>query len=103
MTLGLFTFDVRRGSALSKRRALLRWAVLFLPALIMSSADAIGIVTQFAIAPKLDQTTVSFLAVLLPFLWFVILTISVLVNSQGRGLHDRLAKSVVVRREGSAS
>jgi hypothetical protein len=103
MTLGLFTLDVRRGNAISKRRALLRWTLLFLPALIMSSSDAIGIVVQFGIASKLDQTAVSFMSVLLPFIWFVILTLSILINSQGRGLHDRMAKSIVVRREGSAS
>ena len=43
------------------------------------------------------------MAVLLPFIWFVILTITILLNPQGRGLHDRLARSIVVRREGSAS
>ncbi len=103
MVLGLFTLDAARGSALSKRRAFVRWALLLLPALIMSSADAIGYVGHFAIATKVDQAVFQGMAVLLPFMWFVILTITILLNGQGRGLHDRLATSIVVRREGSAS
>jgi uncharacterized RDD family membrane protein YckC len=103
MVLGLFTLDATRGAALSKRRAFVRWAFLFLPALIMSSADAIGYVGFYAIAPKVEQAVFSGMAVLLPFIWFVILTITILLNRQGRGLHDRLARSIVVRREGSAS
>jgi uncharacterized RDD family membrane protein YckC len=103
MAMGLFTLNAKRGAALSKRRAFVRWAVLFLPALIMSSADAISYVGHFAIAPRVEQAVVAGFAVLLPFIWFVILTISILVDRRGRGLHDRLAGSIVVRREGSAS
>jgi uncharacterized RDD family membrane protein YckC len=103
MVLGLFTLDANRGAALSKRRAFVRWVFLFLPALIMSSADAISYVGHFALAPSVEQAVVAGFAVLLPSIWLVILTISILVDRRGRGLHDRLAGSVVVRREGSAS
>lgn len=103
MALGLFTLHATRGAALSKRQAFVRWLLLFLPALIMTSADAISYVGFYSIAPKIEQAVFSGMALLLPFLWFVILTISILLNSRGRGLHDRLARSIVVRREGSAS
>ena len=103
MTLGLFTLDARQGVGLSKRRGLVRWLLLYLPALVMSSADALSYVGHYAIAPTVEQPVIAGLAVLLPFLWFTILTISILMDSQGRGLHDRVARSIVVRREGSAS
>jgi uncharacterized RDD family membrane protein YckC len=103
MVLGLFTMDVKRGTALTKRRAFVRWVFLFLPALIMSSADAISYVGHFALVPSVEQAVVAGFAVLLPSIWLVILTISILVDRRGRGIHDRLAGSVVVRREGSAS
>jgi len=103
MTLGLFTLHASRGMALSKRQAFVRWLLLLFPALIMTSADAISYVGFYSIAPKVEQAVFSGMALLIPFLWYVVLTISILLNSQGRGLHDRLARSVVVRREGSAS
>ncbi len=103
MVMGLFTLEVAGGTALSKGRAFVRWVVLLLPALIMSSGDAIGYLGHFAVQTKIDQAVFQGMAVLLPFIWFVILTITILLNRNGRGLHDRLARSVVVRREGSAS
>jgi uncharacterized RDD family membrane protein YckC len=103
MVLGLFTLDAKRGTALTKRQAFLRWLVLLLPALIMSSGDAIGYVGHYAVSLNVEQAVFSGMAVLIPFIWFVILTITILLNPRGRGLHDRLARSTVVRREGSAS
>lgn len=103
MVLGLFTLQATRGTALSKRLSVVRWLLVLFPALIMTSADAISYVGFYSIAPSVEQAVFSGMALLVPFVWYVILTISIVVNSQGRGWHDRLARSIVVRRQGSAS
>jgi uncharacterized RDD family membrane protein YckC len=77
--------DAGPGSALSVRRAVLRWALLG-PPLGLAAAAAVN-------APLV------FLGVTLTSAaWFTALVVTTLFSASGRGLHDRLAGSTVVQR-----
>lgn len=97
---GLQTVRERDGSRMSWRAALVRWLVLFCPALLLTASTDIGIWWAYAVgnATQTLQSYVSGFAITLPVIWYVVLLISMIIDRRGRGLHDRLARSVVVRR-----
>ncbi len=103
MLTGLQTVRHADGRRLSRRAALVRWVLLFLPALILTASTDIGIWWSYALGASTqdDQTTASGIAITLPVIWYAVLLVSALIERHGRGLHDRLARSVVVRRIGS--
>jgi len=84
----LFRIAVRGSSPLagiSPRQAVLRWALLGAP-LGLASALTVNL-------PLL------FLAVVVAsFAWFAVLVMTTLLSRTGRGLHDRLAGTTVIRR-----
>lgn len=100
IVLGLFTVRNADGDRLSKRRGLLRWLLTFLPAFFIAASSNLGVVWGFAIGQQSDQQGATGFALSLPLIWFLVVFISMLINPRGRGLNDRLAGSVVVRREG---
>ncbi len=69
---------------LATRRALLRWALLGAP---------LGIIA----AASVDAPIIFLIVSLTSAAWFAVLLITTLFSRSGRGLHDRLAGSVVVR------
>jgi uncharacterized RDD family membrane protein YckC len=103
MLTGLQTVRSADGRRLSRGAALVRWLLLFFPALLMAGQTDLGVWWSYALGAGNtdDQTTASGLALTLPVIWFLVLLVSALVQRQGRGLHDRLSGSVVVRRIGS--
>jgi hypothetical protein len=103
MLLGLQTVRDADGRRLSRGAALVRWVVLFFPALMLTASTDIGIWWSYALGAgnQDDQTTASGISITLPVIWFLVLLISALIEREGRGLHDRAARSVVVRRIGS--
>ena len=100
LMLGLFTVRNADGDRISKRRGLLRWLFTFLPAYIIAASSNLGVVWGFAVGQQSDQQGATGFAVSLPLVWFVVVFMTMLINSRGRGIHDRFAGSVVVRREG---
>jgi hypothetical protein len=106
MALGVFTLRAKDGRAIGGGGALARWMCLFLPVIVFVYAPQIAFILQYAVFggdPSFDTAIAQAAAMILPMLWFLILIVSVLLDGRGRGLHDRLAGSVVVRREGSPS
>jgi hypothetical protein len=103
LLLGLQTVRNADGRRLSRSAALARWLFLFFPALVLTASTDLGIWWAYALgaADQPAQTTASGVAITLPVIWFLVLLISALVERHGRGLHDRLSRSVVVRRVGS--
>lgn len=108
MAFGLFALDRRSGRALAPSAAFVRWLVLFAPiSVLVTGPLAVTIASQFIALsgrPPADWyqpvTTITQIA---PVAWFVVLIASVLLDERGRGLHDQLSSSVVVRREGPPS
>jgi uncharacterized RDD family membrane protein YckC len=98
LVTGLFTVRMADGGTLSRRQALVRWLMLFLPAWWISASNNIGIWYAYGLARNSDQTTPTGLGVTLPVVWYLILALSIAVSRNGRGLHDRAAGSVVVYR-----
>ena len=102
--LALRLVVLRQGSGLtlSRRDALVRWLLLYLPMAFVLSYQTLG--TALARIPateELDQFLVAGAALLLPIAWWLVLGLSLRGDRRrGRGLHDRLARSVVVRRLG---
>ena len=84
----LFRLAVRGASpaaVISPRRAVLRWSLLGAP---------LGVASALTVSVPL-----LFLAVLVvSFAWFSVLVVTTLLSHTGRGLHDRLAGSTVIRR-----
>ncbi len=108
MAFGLFTLNRRSGGALAPSGAFVRWLVLFAPlSVLVTGPLAVTIASQFIALsgrPPADWyqpvTTITQIA---PIVWFVVLIVSVLLDERGRGLHDYLSGSVVVRRAGPPS
>jgi uncharacterized RDD family membrane protein YckC len=100
MALRLHVLRRGTGERLSRAAALARWLVLYLPlALVMSYQTLSGALARIPATANLDQLHVVTVALVLPFAWWLLLGVSVLAERRrGRGLHDRLAGSVVVRR-----
>lgn len=82
--LGIQVVDAASGSQLSARRAIVRWAAMGTP---------IGI----GAAALVESPAAWLLVVLLAAAWTVALMVSTWRNALRRGLHDRLAGSIVVR------
>lgn len=84
----LFRIAVRGASpvaGVSPRRAVLRWALLGAP---------LGLAASLTVSLPL-----LFLAVVVvSFAWFAVLIVTTLLSRTGRGLHDRLVDTTVVRR-----
>ncbi|MDQ3554031.1 MAG: RDD family protein [Chloroflexota bacterium] len=108
MAFGLFTVSHRDGSAVSRPAAFVRWLLLFAPLPVLTIGPTvvafISQVLAFVGRPPADSfAPVSTLAQLAPAAWFVVLIVSVFLDERGRGLHDHLSGSVVVRRDGPLS
>jgi hypothetical protein len=103
MLTGLQTVRHADGRRLTRSAALVRWFFLFFPALLLTASTDIGIWWSYALGAGTtdDQTTASGLSITIPVIWFLVLLVSAVIERHGRGLHDRLARSVVVRRIGS--
>ncbi len=105
MAFGLFTLSSRKGHALPGSAAFVRWLLLFAPLPMLAVGPLVIVVLSQSLAfdgrPTPDWfPLVSTLTQLAPVAWFVVLIVSVLLDERGRGLHDYLSASVVVRREG---
>ncbi len=102
MLLGLFVVERGSGLRLGRRRALLRWLALYAPFVaLLSYTQLIDVIFRADLAPGADPLLVASLAFFAPIAWYLVLAVSVAVEGRrGRGLHDRLAGSVVVRRAG---
>jgi uncharacterized RDD family membrane protein YckC len=108
MAFGLFTLSRHSGRALSPSAAFVRWLCLYAPlSVLVTGPLLVNIASQYIAlsgAPPADWyelvTTVSQIA---PVAWFIVLIASVLLDERGRGLHDHLSGSVVVRRAGPPS
>jgi hypothetical protein len=100
--LGIYTVRAADGRRLSKRRAIVRWLTLLMPAWLIAGGSNLGVWYSFGIFSgkpadqSTTQTTVNGLAITLPVIWWGILLISAFVARNGRGLHDRLSGAVVV-------
>jgi uncharacterized RDD family membrane protein YckC len=100
MLFGLFVVRRGRGSLLSRGAATVRWLALYAPVALMVSYNSLiqGVTTLFR---DVDPVLVAATALLLPLAWYLVLALSTLAEARrGRGLHDRLSGSVVVRRAG---
>jgi uncharacterized RDD family membrane protein YckC len=102
MVLGLFVIRRGTGERVTRGAALLRWLALYAPfVLLISYTQLIDIIFRSDLLPDGDPLFIASLAYFVPIAWYVVLGLSVLVEGKrGRGLHDRLAGSVVVRRAG---
>ncbi|CAN5830789.1 hypothetical protein BH20CHL5_BH20CHL5_13260 [soil metagenome] len=108
MAFGLFTVSHHDGSAVSTSAAFLRWLLLFAPLPVLTIGPGVVALISQVLAflgrsPADSFALVSTLAQLAPAAWFVVLIVSVLLDERGRGLHDHLSGSVVVRRDGPPS
>jgi len=108
MAFGLFTLSRRDGRALGSSAAFVRWLLLFAPLPVLAVGPvAVTVLRQFLAfggqAPPDGLAMISTVTQLAPVAWFVVLIASVLIDECGRGLHDRLSSSVVVRRDGAVS
>jgi uncharacterized RDD family membrane protein YckC len=109
MTLGLFTVAPSSGVALPWQQALLRWLLLFGPAIFLTGFGSVAI-TLAQVSTNFDTNSdvlpaiaIYLLLGLGPVAWYALLAITVVRDRRGRGWHDKLAGSVVVRRDGSPS
>jgi uncharacterized RDD family membrane protein YckC len=102
MVLGLFVIRRGTGEPITRAAALLRWLALYAPfVLLISYTQLIDIIFRSDLLPDGDPLFIASLAYFVPVAWYVVLGLSVLIEGKrGRGLHDRLAGSVVVRRAG---
>ena len=99
--LGINTVRGRDGDVLGRGKGFLRWLVTLAPAWAIAGSSNLGVWwsagIQHSQSISADAVNPSGLAITLPIIWFAVLFVSSLVDSRGRGLHDRLAGSVVVR------
>jgi hypothetical protein len=100
MLFGLFVIRRGSGTMLSRGAATVRWLLLYAPlALILSYSALIDVIST--VDRAIDPVIIAAGALLVPLAWYLILALSTLVEGKrGRGLHDRIAGSVVVRRAG---
>jgi hypothetical protein len=98
--VGIYTVRADNGQRLSKRLAIVRWLVLLMPAWLVAGSSNLGVWYSFGVFKGVDQssaqTTANGLAITLPVIWWTILLITTLVARNGRGLHDRISRAVVV-------
>jgi len=108
MAFGLFTLSMRSGHALTGSTAFFRWLLLFAPLPVLVAGPLVmTVLSQFLSFGGLSLpgwfAIVATVSQLAPVAWFVVLIVSVLLDERGRGLHDYLSGSVVVRRAGPPS
>ncbi len=104
MLLGLFTLDADAGTRLSVRQAILRWLILFVPALLLSGFASIVVDAASILLGAGSSATFQWRALvpLIAGVWLLLLAVSCLNDERGRGTHDRISGSVVVRRGAEA-
>jgi uncharacterized RDD family membrane protein YckC len=95
MLLGLFVVRPTTGDRLGRVSATARWLLLYAPLTAVFSYSWLS-----SVFDTMDPLQLGSITLFGPMAWYVILAFSVLVDRRGRGLHDRLAGSVVVRRAG---
>jgi uncharacterized RDD family membrane protein YckC len=100
MALGLHVLRRGRGGRLGRGAVLIRWLVLYLPLAFVMAYQTLGtLLSRMPATAEIDQFLVVGGALLLPLAWWLLLGLTVILErKRGRGLHDRLAGSVVVRR-----
>lgn len=105
MVLGLFVVQRATGNGLSTQAAALRWLLLYAPLVIQLSGRWLStlIVSNDPYDPINPNLLIAVTAIL-PMLWYAVLALSAVGDRRrGRGLHDLVAGSVVIRRAGSPS
>jgi uncharacterized RDD family membrane protein YckC len=102
MILGLFVVQRATGLLLRRRATVARWLLLYAPLSVLFSYTAIvDVVIRGQLIEDGDALLLASAAFFLPLIWYLLLGLSVLADRRrGRGLHDRLVGSVVVRRSG---
>jgi hypothetical protein len=95
MLLGLFVLRRTTGDRQGTLAAIARWLMLYAPLTAVFSYPWFA-----SVFAAMDPLQLGSIALVAPMAWYVILAFSVLVDRRGRGLHDRVASSVVVRRAG---
>lgn len=102
MLTGLFVVERASGLRLRRRSAMARWLLLYAPLVpLLGYTQLIDLLFRSRLLSDADPLLVASAAYLLPIVWYALLGLSVLMEGRrGRGLHDRLAGSVVVRRAG---
>ncbi len=106
MMLGLFTVTRTEGLPLGRSQALLRWLLLFGPATILTGSGSAALLYLRAAVAEGDARGANLVAATITVValaWYGLLAASIAGDRRGRGLHDKLAGSVVVRRDGSPS
>jgi RDD family len=102
--LGINTVRASDGQRLGKGRALVRWLATLMPVWAIAASSNLGVWWAASImrsaSISADAVFPSGFAIAVSVIWFLVLLVSMLLNSQGRGLQDRLAGSVVVSDEG---
>jgi hypothetical protein len=104
MALGIYVLRRGRGGRLGRRAALVRWLLLYLPLAFVMAYQTLGtLLSRIPATADIDQFLVVGGALFVPLAWWAVLGLTVLAErKRGRGLHDRLTGSVVVRRLSSS-
>jgi len=103
LAVGLVTLAGADGHVVPFRRAVVRQLVLFGPLGLIPIASALAsllVTTAFAvdIGPGLSGSNWPYWILPAAAVWYVVLALSAIRDPRGRGFHDRLADSVVVRK-----
>lgn len=103
--LGLFVVERGSGLRLRRRSTFVRWLMLYVPLVpLLGYTQLIDVVFRSRLLVDADPLLVASLAYALAVAWYAVLGSSVLLERRrGRGLHDRLSGSVVVRRSGPSA
>ena len=105
MAFGLFTLARGTGLRLSRGGAFTRWLVVYAPvAAFLSGSFIVATIKQISVVAKnpVDSTgALDTFVLFAPLVWGLVIVLTILADRRGRGIHDRLTGSVVVRREGS--
>ncbi len=102
LAVGLVTLTADGGQAVPFRRALVRQLLLIGPVcLIPVSTTLASLLVAMAVSPDSESTTIAtwpyWIWPVVAVLWYLVLALPAIRDPRGRGLHDRLADSVVVR------
>jgi uncharacterized RDD family membrane protein YckC len=102
MLFGLFVVRRSTGERLPPRAAFVRWLLLYAPlALVVSYSSVVTFLLGADLLREADPLLVTSAALGAPLAWYVVLAASTLAERRrGRGVHDRISASVVVRRAG---
>ncbi|MDQ3937527.1 MAG: RDD family protein [Chloroflexota bacterium] len=102
MLFGLFVVRRSSGEVLSPRSVFVRWLLLYAPlGVVVSYSSVVTFLFGADLLRTVDPLLVTSTALGLPLVWYAFLAVSTLAERRrGRGLHDRICASVVVRRAG---